>query len=148
MTCSKSGKVVILLQGRFAGRKAVVVQTFDDGSDDRKFGHALVVGIDRHPRRVTRDMGKKKVERRQRVKPFAKFVNFNHMMPTRYTVAVADAIAKDVSKEAMDDAKTKEAALLKVKGALEARYKKLDAKVATPDKDAVGALYFFRKLRF
>ncbi len=29
----KSGRVVVLLQGRFAGRKAMVVKTFDDGSN-------------------------------------------------------------------------------------------------------------------
>ena len=37
----KSGKVVILLAGRYAGRKAVVVKTNDDGSDGKKFGHAI-----------------------------------------------------------------------------------------------------------
>ena len=37
----KSGKVVVLLQGRYAGRKAVVVKTYDDGSADRKFPHAV-----------------------------------------------------------------------------------------------------------
>jgi hypothetical protein len=42
MLCSlKSGRVVIILQGRFAGRKAVVVQSHDDGHGDRRFGHAL-----------------------------------------------------------------------------------------------------------
>jgi len=52
----KSGKVVIVLSGRFAGRKGVVVKTFDDGSPDRKFAHAIIAGIDRSPRRVTRGM--------------------------------------------------------------------------------------------
>ena len=28
----KSGKVVIVLQGRFAGRKAIVVKAYDDGN--------------------------------------------------------------------------------------------------------------------
>jgi ribosomal protein L24 len=37
----KSGRVVVVLAGRFAGRKAVVVKAYDDGSDDKKFGHAL-----------------------------------------------------------------------------------------------------------
>lgn len=48
----KSGKVVVLLAGRYAGRKAVVVKPFDEGSENRKFGHAIVAGIDRYPRRV------------------------------------------------------------------------------------------------
>lgn len=37
----KSGKVVVLLNGRFAGRKAIVVKTYDEGRGDRKFGHAI-----------------------------------------------------------------------------------------------------------
>ena len=31
----KAGKVVVLLQGRMAGKKAVIVKTFDDGTVDR-----------------------------------------------------------------------------------------------------------------
>lgn len=54
LLCSiKSGKVVVLLAGRYAGRKAIVVKPFDEGSEDRKFGHAIVAGIDRYPRRVS-----------------------------------------------------------------------------------------------
>ena len=41
MRSLKSGKVVIVLGGRFAGRKGVVVKTYDDGTPDRKFGHAI-----------------------------------------------------------------------------------------------------------
>ena len=56
----KTGKVVIVLNGRYAGRKAVVIKTFDDGSKDRKFGHALVAGIDRAPRRLIKSLSDKK----------------------------------------------------------------------------------------
>ncbi|CAN0150281.1 unnamed protein product, partial [Phaeothamnion confervicola] len=66
----KSGKVVVLLAGRYAGRKAVVVKSFDDGAADRKFGHAMVAGIDRYPRKVTKAMSKDKVKKRSKVKPF------------------------------------------------------------------------------
>ena len=37
----KSGKVVIMLAGRFAGRKAVVVKTTEEGSGDKRFGHCV-----------------------------------------------------------------------------------------------------------
>lgn len=47
---------MILLAGRYAGRKAIVVKPFDEGSEDRKFGHAIVAGIDRYPRRVSRNL--------------------------------------------------------------------------------------------
>ena len=37
----KSGKVVIVLSGRFAGRKAIVVRASDEGTDAKKYGHAV-----------------------------------------------------------------------------------------------------------
>lgn len=37
----KSGKVVIVLAGRYAGRKAVVVRASDEGSTSKKFGQAI-----------------------------------------------------------------------------------------------------------
>lgn len=53
----------------------------------------LVAGIDRYPRKVTRSMGKNKLKKRSKVKPFVKYVNYNHIMPTRY---VADIDLKKV----------------------------------------------------
>lgn len=44
----KSGKVVLVLSGRYAGRKALVVKNYDEGSSDKGYGHALVAGIDRY----------------------------------------------------------------------------------------------------
>ncbi|KAI9908174.1 hypothetical protein PsorP6_004420 [Peronosclerospora sorghi] len=52
-----------------------------------------VAGIDRYPRKVTRAMGKNKLKKRSKVKPFVKYVNYNHIMPTRY---VADIDLKKV----------------------------------------------------
>jgi len=37
--------------------------------------------------KVTRRMSAKKIERRTKVKPFIKFVNYNHLLPTRYVVS-------------------------------------------------------------
>eukprot|EP01094_Clydonella_sp_ATCC50884_P010552 TRINITY_DN2022_c0_g1_i2.p1 TRINITY_DN2022_c0_g1~~TRINITY_DN2022_c0_g1_i2.p1 ORF type:complete len:115 (-),score=30.19 TRINITY_DN2022_c0_g1_i2:290-634(-) len=79
----KSGKVVIVLQGKYAGRKAVVVRNYDDGTETRKYGHAVIAGIDKYPRKVTRSMSKKKIARRSKIKPFVKTMNYNHLMPTR-----------------------------------------------------------------
>ena len=80
----KSGKVVILLKGRYAGHKAVIVKNFDKGTAARPYGHCIVAGVERCPLKVTKTMGKRKVEKRTRVKPFIKRVNFTHLMPTRY----------------------------------------------------------------
>lgn len=68
----KPNKVVLVLSGRYAGRKAIIVKTFDDGSSDKQFGHALVAGIDRYPRKVTGAMGKAKLKKRSKIKPFLK----------------------------------------------------------------------------
>ena len=80
----KPGRVVILLSGKHAGKKAVIVKVFYEGSKDRKFGHCLVAGIGRYPRKVTKAMNDTKISRRVRIKPFVQYVNFNHFIPTRY----------------------------------------------------------------
>ena len=71
----KAGKVILLLGGRYAGRKAVVVKPSDEGTTDKPFSHALVAGIDRYPRKVTKKMSKKKVAKRSKIKPFLKVKN-------------------------------------------------------------------------
>jgi hypothetical protein len=43
----KAGKVVLVLAGRYAGRKAVIVKPNDEGTSDKPYGHALIAGIDR-----------------------------------------------------------------------------------------------------
>jgi large subunit ribosomal protein L27e len=82
----KPGRVVVMLSGRRAGCKAVIVKQHDEGKKDRKFSHALVAGIQRAPLRVTRKMSSKKIARRSKLKPFVKLVNYNHILPTRFQV--------------------------------------------------------------
>merc|ERR1739838_1212605 len=77
----KSGKVVLVLSGRYAGRKAIIVKSYDDGSGDRQYGHALVIGMERYPRPVTKNMSKTKLKRRSKIKPFIKVANYNHTCP-------------------------------------------------------------------
>ena len=71
----KAGKVILLLGGRYAGRKAVVVKPSDEGTTDKPFSHALVAGIDRYPRKVTKKMSKKKVAKRSKIQPFLKVIH-------------------------------------------------------------------------
>jgi ribosomal protein L14E/L6E/L27E len=52
MLRTQANKVVVLLNGRYAGRKAVIVKNFDDGQSGRQYGHALVAGIATYPRKV------------------------------------------------------------------------------------------------
>ena len=74
----KAGKVILLLGGRYAGRKAVIVKPSDEGTTDKPFSHALVAGIDRYPRKVTKKMSKKKVAKRSKIKPFLKVMKQTH----------------------------------------------------------------------
>jgi len=91
----KQGKLCVVLRGRFAGRKAVIVKSFDEKS------RVLIAGLDKAPQKVTRSMSKKKVSKRARVRPFVKMVNHNHVLVTRYT---ADFTLKQIDLPATKDA--------------------------------------------
>ena len=58
----------------------------------------MVAGIERNALKVTKRMSQKKIERRTKVKPFVKVVNYNHIMPTRYMVS-GDVELKGVVSE-------------------------------------------------
>lgn len=130
----KPNKVVLILNGRFAGRKAVIVKNFDERSSDKPFGHALVAGINRYPGKIVRRMSKKRRERNSKVKPFLKVYNYNHLMPTRYQIDFPFEKTVD-PKEAADPAK-KKTMLRSVKKEFETRFK-----------SGVNR-WFFTKLRF
>merc|ERR1712127_535321 len=131
----KSGKVVLVLGGKYAGRKAIIVKNYDDGTQDRQYGHALVAGIDKYPLKVTKSMGKKRVSKRSKVKTFVKIINYNHLMPTRYSVDVP--LNKSVvNKDVLKDSSKRRRAKTEIKAKLEERYKSGKNK------------WFFQKLRF
>jgi len=97
----KSGRVAIVLRGRFAGRKVVILQANDEGTKDHPFPHAFVAGVDKYPKRITREMldkegGKAKVAKRCRVKPFLRIINYSHLLPTRYALDEAQALSQSV----------------------------------------------------
>lgn len=66
-------------------------------------------------------MGKKKVEKRSRIKPFIKTVNYNHLMPTRYTLEL-EGLKGVVSNDTFKEVSQREEAKKTVKKALEERY--------------------------
>lgn len=68
----RTGKVVIVLGGRYAGRKGIILKALDEGTADKPYPQALIAGIERYPRRVTRRMNKAKVQKNCRIKPFIK----------------------------------------------------------------------------
>nr|CDJ92505.1 GTP-binding protein and Ribosomal protein L27e domain containing protein [Haemonchus contortus] len=131
----KPGKVVLVLRGKYAGRKALVVKAQDEGGADRSYPHAIIAGIDKYPLKVTKSMGKKKQEKRNKLKPFVKVVSYSHLLPTRYSVDVAFDKA-NINKESLRIPKKKRCALAEIKSKFEERYKTGKNK------------WFFTKLRF
>jgi large subunit ribosomal protein L27e len=84
-----------------------------------------------------------------RVKPFVRFINYNHIMPTRYNLDVSEKLAKVIPDDSLADAEKAKAVRLEVKKTLEERYKALaGTRVGSSDKVGTGVTYFFRKLRF
>ena len=108
---------------------------FDEGekSLNKKFGCALVVGIEKAPLKISKSMGAKRIARRSQVKPFVKVINYNHVMPTRYTL---DVEFPAVTVEAVKDAASKKEVKKTVRKTLEEKYKTGQNK------------WFFQKLRF
>ena len=84
----KPGKIVVVLQGRYAGRKAVVVNSVDKATKERPYAHLLIAGVDRYPKRIKSSMPRLKIARRSRIKPFIKVINQAHVLPTRYTMDI------------------------------------------------------------
>eukprot|EP00761_Pharyngomonas_kirbyi_P011082 gb/GECH01011106.1/.p1 GENE.gb/GECH01011106.1/~~gb/GECH01011106.1/.p1 ORF type:complete len:136 (+),score=5.27 gb/GECH01011106.1/:1-408(+) len=100
----KPGKVCIVLQGRFAGRKAVIVRNNDEGTKTHPFGHAIIAGVAEHPKQAKRKYSQMKNARRSKFPVFVKIANYSHLMPTRYGVDadlkshINDKVVKDPTK--------------------------------------------------
>ncbi|GAA5844622.1 hypothetical protein JCM3775_005660 [Rhodotorula graminis] len=117
----KPGKVALVLSGRYAGRKVVVIRQSDEGTKERPYPHAIVAGVDRYPRKVTKGMGKKRIEKRSKVKPFIKSVNYNHLLPTRYALEL-EGLKGVVAPETFKEPSSREDAKKQVKKLFEERY--------------------------
>mmetsp|Transcript_1402 Transcript_1402/g.1472 ORF Transcript_1402/g.1472 Transcript_1402/m.1472 type:complete len:147 (-) Transcript_1402:351-791(-) len=141
----KNGRVVIMLNGRQAGKKAVVVRVFEEGTKERPFGHALVAGVASYPKRITKDMSKKKQAKKTKVKPFVRFVNFNHLMPTRYTLSKDIDFKSVVTDEKMSNPEARKEMRKAVKASFEDKYKNQSVK---KEKEQSNVGFFFKKLRF
>ncbi|RXK40642.1 hypothetical protein M231_02099 [Tremella mesenterica] len=117
----KPGKVAVILSGRHAGKKCVVIRQSDEGTKDRPYPHAIVAGIERYPLKVTRNMGKKRIAKRSKVKPFIKIINYSHLLPTRYMLEL-ESLKGSVDKETFKEPSQREDSKKAIKKALEERY--------------------------
>merc|ERR1719164_390712 len=96
--------------------------------------------------KVTKSMGKKKVDKRSKCKTFVKYVNYNHIMPTRYVVPT-DFDAKSLVTDAqMETAETKAGARKSVKKIFDEKFTQTPTNKA--GKISKDILYMRKKLRF
>jgi hypothetical protein len=77
----------------------------------------------RYPLKVTKSMGKKKVSRRSKVKPFIKVVNYAHLLPTRYVLEL-ESLKGSISNDTFKEPSQREDAKKAIKKAFEERYAK------------------------
>ena len=82
--------------------------------------HSLTI---RYPLKVTKSMGKKKVARRSKVKPFIKVVNYAHLLPTRYQLEL-ESLKGSVSTDTFKEPTQREDSKKAIKKAFEERYAK------------------------
>ena len=122
----KPGKIVVILNGRYAGKKGVIVKSNYESVKDRKYPHCMVVGLSKGPKKPTkRNIAKMQaqikklessdkedaVDRVKRLKSFGIFIktyNMSHLLATRYTLKDDLSIAKSVAKIDELDKKIKE----------------------------------------
>ena len=110
----KPGKIVVVLNGRYAGRKGIIVKSNYESVKDRKYPHCMVVGLSHGPRKPTRkniaklqakikqlESQENTVDRIKKLKSFGVFIknyNMSHLLATRYTLKDELGIAKSVAK--------------------------------------------------
>lgn len=101
--------------------QVVIIQPQDTGNKSHPYPHALVAGIERYPSQITRRMSKSRQDKRSKVKPFIKVINYNHLMPTRYTLEL-EGLKGVVTADTFKEVSQREDAKKTVKKALEERY--------------------------
>lgn len=111
----------MLTRARLPSPQVVIIQPVDNGNKSHPYGHALVAGIERYPSKITRRMSKTRQEKRSKIKPFVKVVNYNHLMPTRYTLEL-EGLKNVLTADTFKEVSQREDAKKTVKKTLEERY--------------------------
>ena len=96
----------MLLRGRQAGKKAVVVSSYPNGTDSAPFAHSYVIGLEKVmvPRLVLPGLTVRQIERRMRMSVFLRKLNWRHLMVTRHTLPLQ---ADDVNIALLEDPRTR-----------------------------------------
>ncbi|CAA3029331.1 60S ribosomal L27-3-like [Olea europaea subsp. europaea] len=108
----KPNKAVVILQGRYAGRKAVIVRNFATARTTAPTDTAWW----RDRPSLHEEQAKK-----SRVKCFIKLVNYNHIVPTRYTLDVY--LKESVTLDSLQSRDKKVTAAKETKAQFEERFK-------------------------
>ncbi|KAK8827884.1 hypothetical protein WA556_004516 [Blastocystis sp. ATCC 50177/Nand II] len=140
--CLKAGKVVVITSGKYAGKKAVIVKVNEEATDKYKFPHAIVVGVESAPRKVTRAMDEKTVNKKTSMKVFTKVINLQHFMPTRYNVEFKFENLPKASAPAAD----KKEAMKAIAKMFQESYIHQDKN--EKERTKAGVAYLFKKLYF
>lgn len=121
----------------------MIVQTNDQGTNKHSYGHAIVAGIEKGPRKVTKRMSAKKVAARSQITPFVKLVNYRHVLPTRYSIDLGEATKSAINTQAFSTSANKEENPEARKASKELLKKSLEEKYA-----AGKNKWFYQKLAF
>jgi len=84
---------------------------------------ALITGrIERYPSKITSRTGKKRIAKRSKIKPFVKLINYNHSMPTRYSLEGIDQLKTQLGNESLNEVWQKDEARKVVKKSFEEKF--------------------------
>ena len=141
----KPGRLVVVTNGRYAGKKGIIVRSNFEGTKAKKFPHCLVLGLAKPPRRVTKRSLKKLEEKTKaltekiskgasaealnklkRLGVFLKTYNMGHILATRYKASDNFGIETHITKIENIETDLKEATT------------KLNKKETEDSKDAAG----------
>jgi large subunit ribosomal protein L27e len=100
----KQGRIVILLNGRFSGCKAVIVNNnnLSNKSPQGNFESIVLLGIQRYPCNIIKKMNKTKIIQKSKIKIFLKSMNKNHFLPTRYNIDFGEENSEKIKTFALD----------------------------------------------
>ena len=110
----RPGKVVVVLNGRNAGSKGIIVKTNYESTKERKYPHCVVVGLSKGPKKPTKrniaklqqrikklESSKDSIDKINALKSFGVFIkayNMSHLLATRYTVKEDFGMSKAYEK--------------------------------------------------
>lgn len=124
-----SGRIVVVTNGKYAGKKGIIIKSNYEQTKTKKYAHCLVLGLRKTPRRVTKKYLKKLEDRTrvltdkvnnkkidaeelQKLKRFGVFLktyNMNHILATRYKATDNFGIDNPMSRIESIETEIKEA---------------------------------------